>query len=147
MPININVLFWNVENFGDGQNGRRGNYVPLCNFIAQVVRNVDADILCLMELRATAIMGRLDLLHRSLLNAFNAGGQTCDWYCDWVPGALIGNPWPAPYSPTNVDFTGQGRNEGYAVFWKQNIDKFVMQRADPIISANATPPLHPVGGI
>ena len=146
MPTNIKVLFWNVEDFGDGKSGRRGNYVPLCNFIAQVVRNVDADVLCLMELKISAIfLGHLDQLHRSLLNAYNLGGQTCDWYCDWVPGSLVVAAWPAPYSPNNVNFTGQGRNEGYAVFWKQNIDKFVMQQADWIIGANATPPGHAVG--
>lgn len=146
MPTNIKVLFWNVEDFGDGKSGRRGNYVPLCNFIAQVVRNVDADVLCLMELKVTAIfLGHLDQLHRSLLNAYNMGGQTCDWYLDWVPGALTYNVNVAPYSPNNVNFTGQARNEGYAVFWKQNIDKFIMQQADSIIAANTTPPGHAVG--
>ena len=46
MP-NVKVMFWNVQNFGDA-NPCRGNYVPLCNFIAEVVKNADADILCLM---------------------------------------------------------------------------------------------------
>jgi hypothetical protein len=144
MP-NIKVIYWNVENFGDPQNGRRGNYVPLCNFIARVVRNVDADILCLMEVRNTA-MARLRRLQRALLNAYHIGGvQTCDWYADWVPGSLIYNAFGPAYSPNNVGFTLQGRNEGYAVFWKQNIDKFLMQEADTIISANATPPGHVAG--
>src|SRR5215213_5857494 len=147
MPINIKVIYWNVENFGDPQNGRRGNYVPLSNFIARVVRNVDADILCLMEVRNSAFPNRIRRLQRALLNAYNVGGnQTCDWYCDAVPGSLIYNAFAAAYSPNNVGFTGQGRNEGYAVFWKQNIDKFQMQRADTIIGANATPPI-PIGPV
>ena len=146
MP-NIKVIYWNVENFGDGHDGRRGNYVPLCNFIAQVVRNVDADMLCLMELKSTALMARLVQLQQSLANAYNIGGiQTCDWYCDYVPGALIHDKNGPPYSPNRVGFTDLARHEGYAVFWKQNIDKFIMQRADPIITANATPPGLPVGG-
>ena len=131
-------MFWNVQNFGDA-NPCRGNYVPLCNFIAEVVKNADADILCLMELRQSALMGRLNQLHLSLLNAHNVGGQICEWYCDYVAGSLVYNFFGVPYSPTRVDFTGQGRLEGYAVFWKQNIDKFIMRRADPIERANATP--------
>ena len=142
MP-DIRVIYWNVENFGDNTSGRRGNYIPLCNFIATVVRNADADILCLMELRntATVFMGPLATLRTALNNAYAVGGNaTCDWYCDWVPGSLLWNRY-APYDPNNVGFTTQGRKEGYAVLWKQNLAKFTMQRADPLDLQIAKPPL------
>lgn len=143
MP-NIKVIYWNVQNFGDAH-PCRGNYVPLCNFIAEVVRNVDADILCLMELRVSALMGRVNLLLASLINAHAAAGTPCDWYFDFVRGSVVYNAGGPAYSPNRVDFTGQGRMEGYAIFWKQNIDKFIMQRADPIDLATATPAGH--GGV
>jgi hypothetical protein len=135
MP-DIKVIYWNIEDFGD-VSARRGNYVPLCGFIAEVARNVDADIICIMEVTRFADL-RLDLLLRSLLNAYNIVGigQTCDWYYDWVPGTIRG---AQNYDPNRAGFTNQARNEGYAVFWKQNIDKFIVQRADPIDLAIVPP--------
>ncbi|MEC4817018.1 MAG: hypothetical protein SAK29_27680 [Scytonema sp. PMC 1069.18] len=148
MP-NIKVIYWNIQDFGDAHNQRRGDYTPLCNFIAQVVQNIDADILFLMELRKTGIGFPLTQLQLALLNAYNIGGvQTCDWYCDWIPGCFVNNTGRNSVAdPNEVRFTGQGRYEGYAVFWKQNIDKFIMQPADPIDPNTTTPPnLHPQAG-
>ena len=142
MPVNLKVIYWNVENFGHPT--RRGNYVPISNFIARVVINVNADVLCLMEMMHTAVAARLATLQQVLINASIAAGQTCDWYCDWVPGSLFGPGFGMPYDPNDVGFAGQGRNEGYAVFWRQNLDKFAMQKADRIIGAHATPPNFPV---
>ncbi len=93
----------------------------------------------MMELRASGIGVPLFTLQRALLNAYVlAGVQNCDWYGDMVPGASVHAGFP-PFNPNNVGFTGQARNEGYAIFWKQNIDKFIMQRADPIDQTAATP--------
>lgn len=142
MPVNLKIIYWNVEDFGVAR-ANRGPYLALSNFIAQVILNVDADIFCLIELRRQAIAARLALLQQTLINASIAAGQTCDWYCDWVPGSLFGPGFGMPYDPNDVDFATQGRNEGYAVFWRQNLDKFSMQTADTIIGANATPPGHP----
>ena len=108
MPVNLKIIYWNVEDFGVTR-ATRGPYVALSNFIAQVVLNVDADIFCLIELRRQAIATRLALLQQSLINASIAAGQTCDWYCDWVPGSLFGPPFGAPYDPNDVDFATQSR--------------------------------------
>ncbi|MFO0291105.1 MAG: endonuclease/exonuclease/phosphatase family protein [bacterium] len=138
MP-NIKIIYWNVENFGDAHDGRRGNYVPLCNFIAQVVQNVDADILCLMELKQNAVQNQgvnpLALLQQALHNLAPA----THWYYDWIPGSLVFNGFGANYNPNNVNFTNQGRREGYAVFWRLNISKFIMQSAAPIDPLTTTP--------
>jgi hypothetical protein len=134
MP-DIKIIYWNLQDFGSNSL-QRGNYVPLCNFIAQVVVNVNADILCLMELKQFFNFP-LAQLQLALINAF---GGTCDWYCDLVPGALNYNGLAGlPYNPNDVDFTNAARNEGYAIFWKQNIDKFIMQPAGRIDSVAATP--------
>jgi hypothetical protein len=144
MP-NIKVIYWNIENFGS-HSLLRGDYVPVCNFIAEVVRNVDADILCVMEVRSPGTR-QLRRLQRALLNAYHNGViQTCDWYLDYVAGALYYNRLRGVYDPNRVGFTDQGRHEGYAVFWKQNIDKFLMRQADPINLANANPPGFPAAG-
>ena len=137
MP-NIKAIYWNIENFGS-YSRRRDDYIPLCNFIAQVTINVDADILCIMEVKEYS-MNRLGKLQRALINAHFAAGRRCEWYFDFVPGSINFNAAMAPYNPNNAGFSDQGRREGYAVFWKQNIDKFIMQRADPIVLANTQPP-------
>ena len=139
MP-NIKIIYWNVQDFGSNNPEKRGNYLPLCNFIAHVVQNVDADILCLMELKQNAVahvgLNLLALLQQVLNNLTPAA----HWYYDWIAGSLDFNMFVAPYNPNNVGFTNQGRREGYAVFWRLNIDKFIMQPADPIDLATTTPP-------
>jgi hypothetical protein len=149
MP-DIRVIYWNVQNFGLAQSGCRGNYVPLCNFIAQVVRNVDADILCLMEMTQAGNAGPIQQLQSSLMNAYTVGGiYTCDWLCDVIAGAVVYDDFAGlPYNPNLVDFTFLGRYEGYAVLWKQNIAKFTVNGADPIDRAISTPPnFMPAAGI
>lgn len=140
MP-NVKTIYWNIESFGDNIT-KRGNYVPLYNFIAQVLQNVDADVLCLQEFRGNTAAGRnrLDGLLLAINNAYNAVARTCDWYADWVPGGLSYNMFGPAYNPNTVAFSGNGRNEGYAVLWKQNLSKFTMQIAEPIDVQDANPP-------
>lgn len=144
----VKVVYWNVESYGDNNN-RRGNYAALSSFIAQVMVNVDADILCLMEFRGNNAAGRnrIDVLLRALDNAFNAAARVCDWMVDWVPGGLNHNGGQmVAFDPNVVGFSGNGRLEGYAVFWKQNLAKFSMKRADPIDLQDANPPNFPPVG-
>jgi hypothetical protein len=124
MP-NIKVVFWNIENFGSNNNFY-GNSMPRCSLIANAIFNSDADVILIQEF----ILGHQAPLVfiQEALN--NQAGQ--DWYCDWIPGALQDNA-ASPYSTRNdVGFTPKARDEGYIVFWRQNIAKFIMQIADPI---------------
>lgn len=124
MP-NIKVVFWNIENFGQN-NSRYGNSLRRCNLIAQAIANMDADIIMIQELQSASLAP----LFRIQLALNNLPGQ--DWYCDWVKGSLAAGA-AAPYA-TNADtaFTIRGRREGYAVIWRQNIARFIMQIADPV---------------
>lgn len=103
-------MVWNLQNFGDAVPAK-GNYVPLCNFIAYVVNNQRADVFVLQELRQAGI-AYLDQLNRALDAA--TGG---DWYYDHVLGALAVDPnatLPTTAANTAMDMD---HHEGYAVFW------------------------------
>ncbi|WP_440135018.1 hypothetical protein [Chitinophaga sancti] len=124
MP-NVKIVFWNIENLGD-QGNFYGNSQNRCNLIAQAIINTNADVVMVQEYRNGALGTPILLLFN--LNAIP--GQ--EWYCDSVAGSLSNNA-AMPYA-TNADvaFTPQGRHEGYVVFWRQNIAKFIMQIADPV---------------
>jgi hypothetical protein len=87
-----------------------------------------------MELKQNAI-GNLYL--QTLQEALNTlPAPFNNWYYDWIKGSLLrtGVP-PLPTDPFNTSAWlnwDVAHHEGYAVFWNQNIAKFVMQAAPPI---------------
>jgi hypothetical protein len=128
----IRCMYWNIENFGD-QNGYRARQARI-NFIALAVAAYEPDVLFIMELKQNAIgNGYLATLQQAL-NALPA--PLNNWYFDWIKGGLLrtGIP-PLPADPFNTAALTDwdiAHHEGYAVFWNQNIAKFVMQAAPPI---------------
>lgn len=128
MPTDIKIMYWNVEDFGPTHtaNPRRFPFVPRCNFLAKVIINADIDIFCLIELKQNA-----DAYLLYLQAALDSTGPA-HWYYDFVPGALSPGAMPPYNTNADVGYTVLARHEGYAVFWRQNIAKFIMQRADPI---------------
>ncbi|MBI1298837.1 hypothetical protein GC175_28220 [bacterium] len=142
MPT-INVLYWNLQDFGNDPQGYKGNYAPLCDFITAVTALAQADIICIQELKQPAInQGYLQLLHRALNSL---GAPRNNWYYDWIKGAIrddndaFGNPLAvSPYATANDLAWDVAHHEGYALFWNQNIAKFMMQAAAPV-APTATP--------
>jgi len=141
MP-NIRIIYWNLQDFGN--NSRyKDNYVSLCNFIAQVVHNVEADILYIMEFRNTAFTRNLANQLSQALNNLNA--PLNNWYFDIIKGALAqtkpdfwghwgidGVHRPPYFAFRDTAWHQSANNEGYAVFWNQNLDKFSMESAPPL---------------
>lgn len=128
----LRVVFWNIQNFGL-DNGFRTQQARV-NLIASVTRLLQADILCIQELRE----GAVDYQHvYNLLQTLNAGPPPYNnWYLDWIKGALRSiDPMPPatyPYATADDLDWDRGHYEGYAVLWNQNIAKFTMQPAPPI---------------
>jgi hypothetical protein len=108
MPT-VRIMVWNVQNFGDAVPAK-GNHVPLCNFIAYIVAQEDADILVMQELRMSGL-AYLGQLNAALSNATTGGPG--NWYYDYVRSALRVNP-PQNSADTEWDLD---HYEGYAVFW------------------------------
>jgi hypothetical protein len=139
MPT-INVLVWNIQDFGDNALKRRGDYAPLCSFIARVARIVNADIVALMELRPAGV-ARLDMLRAALSAAWPIGQR--NWYFDWIKGAINTNDNSG--ANTNVttsaqlDWDGNANLEGYALFWNDDPNKFAMQQAPTTLSNGVGP--------
>jgi hypothetical protein len=129
---NVKVLYWNLQNFGD-QNGFRALQSRV-NFVAATVNAYRPDILFIMELKQNGIAGPYLQTLQEALNTQPAPFN--NWYYDWIKGSLWNNGAPpAPTDPfaTSADLAWDAaHNEGYAVFWNQNIAKFTMQPAPPI---------------
>ncbi|HEX6292729.1 MAG TPA: hypothetical protein VFZ66_26330 [Herpetosiphonaceae bacterium] len=132
MPT-INVLYWNIQNFGIMPgSGYKNSYDPLCGFIAAVADLVQADIICIQELRQAAILNNdLQRLQRELC-ALPAPRN--NWYYDWIKGA-VGTDGAVAVAPFNLaahlDWDS-AHYEGYAIFWNQNLAKFKVQASPPI---------------
>lgn len=128
----ITIMYWNIQNFGE-DGTYRGNYQPLCDFIAAAVGLAGVDLLFVQEVKAGAInQQRLQLLQRSLSNLLAPHNN---WYYDWIKGGIrlsSQNPPVAPYNTENDLDWSSNHNEGYALFWNQNIAKFLMQAAPKI---------------
>jgi hypothetical protein len=127
MP-NINVMFWNIENFGN-TGVYKQNYTALLQFIARIVQLRGVDILCLQELKAPAIA----LRHLNMLQA-----ELCalpaplnNWHFEWITGSIAANG-QAPYATANDLDWDAAHHEGYAAFWNQDISKFRVLQAPPI---------------
>lgn len=114
MP-NITAVVWNVETFGDAWNAQRGaTYTPICRFIARVIKQVNADIFFMMELRPGGGV-YLNTL-QALLNTLEVGGAI--WTYDYLPGSVVtGQGFPVTQA-NQLAYTQQGHSEGYAVFWR-----------------------------
>jgi hypothetical protein len=132
MPT-LQIMVWNVENFGNNV-AAKGNYVPLCNFIAYVVAQQQVDILVIQEVRSGGA-ARLGTLCQSLDLA--TGG---DWYYDHIRGALIHDPRTTP--PTTFGHTkySTDHDEGYALFWNNaRHNEFVVVTPPENISQGTAP--------
>jgi hypothetical protein len=127
------IMVWNIQNFGDNVPAK-GDYVPLCNFIAYIVANQVADVLVLQEVRQGGI-ARLNQL-RHALDAATLGLHG-DWYFDWVRGALSVDPANVVAPLTSADTSmDSDHHEGYAVFWNNaRANDFTLVSAPEAVSA------------
>lgn len=125
----INVLFWNIENFGVA-NRYKSHYGPLTNFVADVCRRLEVDLLFVQELKQAGVQ------HLATLGAALSGNPPRDnWHFDWIRGGLA---LQAPYAAAANTCWSGNHSEGYAVFWNQNIAKHTPTLA---------PPVPPAGGV
>ncbi|MGB0525743.1 MAG: hypothetical protein ACPGJS_22380, partial [Flammeovirgaceae bacterium] len=152
MP-NINVVYWNIENFGainpstfqvDQKtiNDQPSSFIRpyptgiRIKFIAEAVKNMQADILCLIELVGEEKDGNSSDYKNaleSLRQELNAITEGANWHYDFVKGALgMYDSGKQAYHTIETLEWSRDHKEGYAVFWKQNIAKFRMQVSPPI---------------
>ena len=116
-----------------------GNYAARIGALTRAIRNTQADIVFIEEFLATGVPHLTTMLN--VLNGMMPGQE---WYADWLPGALAPGALPPYATNANLAFTPTARGEGYAVLWRQNIAKFIMQIADPIEPATVGMPAAPV---
>ena len=140
MP-DISVMVWNVQNFGQASHRFRGNYGPICRFIARAARLQNADIIFIQELKQNGV-ARLAQLRTALNNAYAAAVPAGNWFYDSIKSAFAGG---LPAGPnTNVttaaqlDWTASANREGYAMLWNRNLAKFTMLAAPTIAGAANT---------
>lgn len=123
MP-NITAVVWNIQTFGDTMEARRGTaYAPLCCFIGRVLAELNADVFVLMELRSGGRPYLPTLL--AVLNFLLNNG----WQYDYIPGSIVEGVQGIPQAANNLGFTQMGHSEGYAVFWRNDANKFTMRPA------------------
>lgn len=124
----ITAIYWNVQNFGTLPMYKSG-YIPLARLMAEVVDQTQADILFVLEVKLASVATQaLQTLHRALCTLPEPRNN---WYYDWIMGSLAAGSAP-PYATAaslNWDLAHQ---EGYAVFWNQNIANFRVLAAPPI---------------
>jgi hypothetical protein len=136
MPA-LRMVIWNIENLGL-QTSYRSAWPQLATFIANVVLNVEADVVLIEELRSVGIGNQILHHIQQVLNTLPAPHD--NWYFDWIKGSIAPSPaGVAPYA-TSADLDWDSAHyEGYAVFWNQNISRFRLSPAPPI-----QPPGHPL---
>ncbi len=127
----IKILYWNIENFGNQNVYRPAGHQQRCDFIAQVAYLAEADIICVQEVKQSAVnSGALSQLQESLCRLeppFN------NWYYEHIKGAISTNAGVMPpYSTRNHLMYDAAHHEGYAIYWNQNLAKFKMLPADPV---------------
>lgn len=158
MP-NINVVYWNLEEFGADPNPSKINvpYKDRCRFIAYAALNMEADIICVTELMGNIAQyeSKLRTLQSQLNLIFDKNdGPQGNWYFDYIPSALkddtnITRDANGYYdsetatfaSNSDLEFSGingryANKAEGYAVFWNQNVAKFSMSMPPKLRSMN-----------
>ncbi len=134
MPT-INVVYWNIQNFG-ATPPYKSAYGPLVNVIAQTVDLLQADVLFIQELKAAALTGqKLQQLMQAL---WALPAPRNNWQYEWIKGSIgLDGGAAAPWATSNDLDWDAAHYEGYAVFWNQNIAKF---------RVNPAPPITPPGG-
>lgn len=131
----LTTVIWNVETFGDRWDAARGAaYVPICNFIATMLNEVNADIFIMMELRSGGVP-YLPTLQAAIDNL----DPNFNWEYDYIPGAVV----PGQARPINLagqlGFVQQAHGEGYAVLWRDNPEF-------NLLATRVNMSGHPVGG-
>lgn len=133
----VTVVVWNVETFGDRWPAARGlDYFPICNFIAQALYAVSADVFIMMELRRGGAQ-YLPTLQNALV-AQSLVARPDDpadaWNYDYIPGSVL-PPHGYPATPNSFGYTLKGHGEGYAVLWRNHPD-FTVLRTRNAFSGN-----------
>lgn len=120
----VTVVVWNVETFGDAWDAARGAaYAPICNFIAQALYAVQADVFIMMEVRSGG--GQyLPTLQAALVAQSGAAAHV--WHYDYIPGSVLANNAYPIANPAHLGFTQAGHSEGYAVLWRTHPDFTVL---------------------
>ncbi|MFO1431300.1 MAG: hypothetical protein U1F76_14345 [Candidatus Competibacteraceae bacterium] len=137
----INVLFWNLQNLGDLSPYRHIRRFR-AQFVASVAHLAQADVICIQELKQSGANHDLPQL-QSALNQLPAPFN--NWYYDWIKGAINNTPHPGAQPPYNTAahlMWSLNHFEGYAVFWNQNIAKFKVTQAPPIVPPGGVPALN-----
>lgn len=140
MP-SVTVMIWNIQNFGSRgaayERYKGVNSVLQVEFITEVVRVEEVDLLMLLEVTQTAEPS-LD----SLLYALNAGLDPNDWCYDWIKGSVdLAAVARAQSDVTTSDHLSwrssahAPRAEGCALFWRHGQDdRFTIRRARDTLS-------------
>jgi hypothetical protein len=120
----VTVVVWNVETFGDRWDAARGaNYTPICNFMAQALYAVSADVFIMMELRRGGAQ-HLPTIQAALVAQSGAAAHV--WNYDYIPGSVLANSAYPIGIPAQLGFTQQGHSEGYAVLWRNHLEFSVL---------------------
>ncbi len=124
----IRLVVWNVQNLGI-YTDYRSAWPQLGQFMANTTFNSQADVILIEELRSAAIDYYVLQYIQRALNALPAPWN--NWYYDWIKGS-VSSQGAAPYATfADLDWDA-AHHEGYAVFWNQNISKFLVSPAPPI---------------
>lgn len=127
MPT-INVMYWNIQNFGASP-PYKASYEPLIGVIATVVALAQVDVLFIQELKAPAVNNVLRLLQMAL---WALPEPLNNWHYEFIKGSIRNGAVP-PYATSNDLDWDAAHYEGYAVFWNQNIAKFRVTPAPPVV--------------
>lgn len=106
----MNVLVWNLENFGARFHNAINLRVTRVILVAETIRAANADVLVVQEL---CQRGAEDL--QAICIHLGQG-----WHFDWVPGSITIDPGNNPVTWANLGFAVAGNTEGYGVVWNGN---------------------------
>ncbi|NPC49622.1 hypothetical protein D7X99_37015 [Corallococcus sp. AB032C] len=127
MPT-LTVTSWNIQDYGFFRHRTRGNYVPLHNFIAQVMAQQGTDILFIQELKQAGVARLV-----ALRNAVAAAIPATPWIADTIKAAYAAGA-PAGLNNTlttaaNLGWTQSANREGYGIVYRNNPAQFTMTAA------------------
>ncbi|HEX6938865.1 MAG TPA: hypothetical protein VF158_05595 [Longimicrobiales bacterium] len=124
-------MYWNIQNFG-ATPPYKANYDPLFGVIAAVVELAQVDVLFIQELKAPAVANYLLQRLQEALWALPAPRN--NWHYEYIKGSIRNDGGAvAPYATSNDLDWDAAHYEGYAVFWNQNIAKFRVTPAPPVV--------------
>jgi hypothetical protein len=145
----VKVCIWNVQNYGSADAEAAGiKYGPenvrRNEFIAAFVRQQQIDVLMVLEAFATSALSL-----RCLLRELNTDPRR-DWAFCLCGSSLQSGAADPPADATQLQFSTDGRSEGYAVFWRTaQQDRFEVLQGLSGISidahSNAANPSPPAG--